>query len=130
MTGVQTCALPIFLPLIGAGVTAENIHDSAAFLVGACSCEVKEQNPGFDLLLAADWDVLLSQDGVPLLASETRKIAPTGTAELVPIPGGSPVLIEEESHFTANARDDLVTWLVVATVVGGALVIIRLLSRR
>ena len=118
------------LPLIGAGVTAENIHDSATFLVGACSCEVKEQNPGFDLLLAADWDVLLSQDGVPLLASETRKIAPTGTAELVPIPGGSPVLIEEESHFTANARDDLVTWLVVATVVGGALVIIRLLSRR
>ena len=117
-------------PLIGAGVTAENIHDSAAFLVGACSCEVKEQNPGFDLLLAADWDVLLSQDGVPLLASETRKIAPTGTAELVPIPGGSPVLIEEESHFTANARDDLVTWLVVATIVGSALVIIRLLSRR
>ncbi len=74
------------LPLIGAGVTASNIHDSAAFLVGACSCEVKEQNPGFDLLLAADWDVLLSQDGVPLLASQTRGIAPTGEAELLPIP--------------------------------------------
>ena len=44
------------LPLIGAGITAKNIHDSAAFLVGPCSCEVKEQNPGFDLLLAADWD--------------------------------------------------------------------------
>ncbi|MEK6259190.1 MAG: hypothetical protein AABP62_11295 [Planctomycetota bacterium] len=78
------------LPLIGAGVTAENIHDSAAFLVGACSCEVKEQNPGFDLLLAADWDVLLTQEGVPLIAAATRGSLPPGEAELVPIPSGSP----------------------------------------
>jgi hypothetical protein len=76
------------LPLIGAGVTAENIQGSAAFLVGACSCEVKEQNPGFDLLLAADWDALLTQDGVPLIASATRERMPSGDGELVPIPSG------------------------------------------
>jgi hypothetical protein len=77
------------LPLIGAGVTAENIHDSAAFLVGACSCEVKEMNPGFDLLLAADWDSLLTQDGVPLTATASGDRHPPGEAELVPIPAGS-----------------------------------------
>ena len=114
------------LPLIGAGVTAENIHDSAAFLVGACSCEVKDQNPGFDLLLAADWDTLLTQDGVPLIAAATRGSLPQGEAELVPIPSGSPIFAEE-SHFTADVRDGM--WLVVALIVGGVVVIVRLMAR-
>ncbi|MFT5104551.1 MAG: hypothetical protein ACI9UA_000166, partial [Pseudoalteromonas tetraodonis] len=26
------------------------------FLTGACSCQVKAQNPGWDLLLSADWE--------------------------------------------------------------------------
>jgi hypothetical protein len=77
------------LPLIGAGISAKNIHDAAAFLAGPCSCEVKEQNPGFDLLLATDWDGLLAEKGVSLTAIETRSQAPTGEAELVPIPSGS-----------------------------------------
>ena len=116
------------LPLIGAGVTAENIHDSAAFLVGACSCEVKNQNPGFDLLLAADWDALLSQDGVPLVAAATRGALPQGEAELVPIPSGSPIF-EEVSNFSADARGDFV-WIAVGLVVVGVLVVVRLLVRR
>lgn len=82
------------LPLVGAGVTAENIRDSASFLVGACSCEVKEQNPGFDLLLSADWESMLTESGVPLpdtAASPgvTSPGTPQETVELVPIPNGS-----------------------------------------
>ena len=30
-------------------------RDAAAFLIGKCSCQVKEQNPGVDLLMKADW---------------------------------------------------------------------------
>jgi hypothetical protein len=74
--------------LIGPGITASNIRDSASFLVGACSCEVKEQNPGFDLLLAADWDELLSQGGFKFTAAETKLAPPPAEAELVPIPAG------------------------------------------
>ena len=116
------------LPLIGAGVTAENIHDSAAFLVGACSCEVKNQNPGFDLLLAADWDALLTQDGVPLVAAATRASLPQGEAELVPIPSGSPIT-EEVSHFTAEVPGDFI-WIAVGLIVVGVLIVVRLLARR
>jgi hypothetical protein len=76
--------------LIGPGITAKNIRNSAEFLVGPCSCEVKEQNPGFDLLLAADWDKLLTEGGVTLTAAETKITAPPTTeAELVPIPTGA-----------------------------------------
>ncbi len=116
------------LPLIGAGVTAENIHDSAAFLVGACSCEVKEQNPGFDLLLTADWNALLAQDGVPLIASATRERMPSGDAELVPIPSGSPIF-EEVSTFTADAPGDFI-WIAVGLIVVGVAVFVRLMVRR
>jgi hypothetical protein len=77
------------LPLIGAGITAKNIHDAASFLAGPCSCEVKEQNPGFDLLLAADWDMLLSPSGIPLATAVSASANIPAEAELVPIPKGS-----------------------------------------
>ncbi len=32
-------------PLVGAGISAENLRESATFVAGACSCQVKEQNP-------------------------------------------------------------------------------------
>jgi hypothetical protein len=88
------------LPLVGAGITAENVANSAKFLVGACSCEVKELNPGFDLLMSASWDRLLEIDGKPLPIVATRKRADggpdggpdgglDGEPELVPIPVGN-----------------------------------------
>lgn len=42
--------------LVGKGITERNIASSAGFLCGACSCEVKAQNPGVDLLMTADWE--------------------------------------------------------------------------
>lgn len=42
-------------PMIGKGISESNILDYSAYLCGACSCEVKEGNPGMDLLITADW---------------------------------------------------------------------------
>ena len=41
---------------IGAGINEENIAEAAQFLIGPCSCQIKRQNPGSDLLLTADWE--------------------------------------------------------------------------
>lgn len=46
-------------PLVGEEIVAKFVHEFAAFLCGACSCEVKTLNPGTDLLMAADWDAIL-----------------------------------------------------------------------
>lgn len=46
-------------PLIGRGIRPENILEYATYICGACSCEVKDQNPGVDLLVSADWDTAL-----------------------------------------------------------------------
>ena len=45
-----------YFALVGPGITADNIADNCNFICGACSCEVKRDNPGQDLLLAANWN--------------------------------------------------------------------------
>jgi hypothetical protein len=45
-------ALP---PCIGKGVNRDNLLDCVDFVTGACSCTVKDQNPGMDLLFATNW---------------------------------------------------------------------------
>lgn len=74
------------LPLVGGGISADNIRGSAKFLAGACSCQVKELNPGFDLLITADWNGLLSWAKSPAFASGESL---TAEPELVPIPSGT-----------------------------------------
>ena len=43
-------------PCIGKGITPENLGDYVVFSMGPCSCEVKDQNPGMDLLSDYDWE--------------------------------------------------------------------------
>jgi len=40
----------------GREIHAGNLEDAAKFLAGPCSCQVKELNPGIDILMAADWE--------------------------------------------------------------------------
>ncbi len=47
-------ALP---PCIGRGINRDNLLDCVDFVTGACSCTVKDQNPGMDLLFATNWFV-------------------------------------------------------------------------
>ena len=64
--------------LIGEGIQRSTIDEAASFLVGPCSCEVKEQNPGVDLLLSIDW----SGRVVPMTDQDRELPALTGLAGL------------------------------------------------
>ncbi len=60
--GSEPMAFPVFgrgralYALVGKGITEENIEIACSYLVGMCSCEIKWQNPGTDLLFWTDWD--------------------------------------------------------------------------
>lgn len=64
---------PLLVPVFGRGralevipaseIDAKLMEELTAFLSGACSCQVKNRNPGFDLLLSADWDTELFGEG-------------------------------------------------------------------
>jgi hypothetical protein len=41
----------VLYALVGPGISASNLREAAVFLTGACSCRVKQENPGIDLLL-------------------------------------------------------------------------------
>lgn len=96
----EPCLFPVFgrgrafLPLVGAGISEENLRETAAFVVGACSCQVKEQNPGFDLLIAANWKTLMpwattsDSDGMGLLRGDIAR--DSAEPRMLPIAPGRP----------------------------------------
>ncbi len=53
-------------PAVGAEIRAEAIREVAEFLTGPCSCQVKELNPGYDLLLVGNWSALSGYSEVML----------------------------------------------------------------
>jgi len=67
----EPIALPIFgrgrtyYALVGAGIDRDNIEANCRFVCGDCSCQVKQQNPGVDLLLAADWESNVQGTAMP-----------------------------------------------------------------
>ncbi len=53
----------VVVPLIGKGITTDNLGEIATFLTGPCSCQVKALNPGVDLLMNYDWQsAVLGED--------------------------------------------------------------------
>lgn len=83
-------ALP---PFVGKGITRDNLLECVYFLTGACSCTVKDQNPGMDLLFATDWWSVAEKLASTFGAEEGNE-GQLGSAQLFPqlmIPGGEVV---------------------------------------
>ncbi len=55
-------AFPVFgqgrtlYALVGNGINPKNIETACSAIIGWCSCTIKDDNPGTDLLLTADWN--------------------------------------------------------------------------
>jgi len=71
--------------LSGDELTAENMAAATMFLCGKCSCDVKDLNPGVDLLLAANWKEITDKlfDG--------KQIVPAPAESLGTFPTSAPV---------------------------------------
>ena len=72
----------VLYAILGAGITHANILEACAFMFGACTCIVKEQNPGMDLLMTADWRAVLK--GLPDL--DAWAVEPGGAVDAVLTP--------------------------------------------
>lgn len=75
--------------LIGKGINHETIDAAASFLIGRCSCQVKELNPGIDLLIAADWNAFVkpATKEMALMAAPAKVAGRTNGADTVIISG-------------------------------------------
>lgn len=87
----EPIAFPVFgrgrvlYALVGKGIADSTIRAASSFIVGPCSCQVKNQNPGFDLLMQCDWNQAVGDT----LISEPIESVPTNAAPvLLKIPPG------------------------------------------
>jgi len=105
-------AIPVFgrgralYALVGGGIAPDLIEEACMYIAGRCTCEVKDQNPGIDLLMTADWDSVMGESmmqpveppGAALLASV--QIAPAESAQ--PPELGAEAAVESGSAMTRN----------------------------
>ncbi|MEQ1858993.1 MAG: hypothetical protein ABMA13_03575 [Chthoniobacteraceae bacterium] len=79
------------------GFGDEQIDEACLFLLGACSCQVKRMNPGWDLLLTADWDEKLRAIGFPAVVGTAPAPAPPAI-ETVTIAAADPLPAAEPAR--------------------------------
>jgi hypothetical protein len=88
---------PLVIPVFGRGralevipgsdLSSTTIEELTLFLSGPCSCQVKDQNPGFDLLFSVDWDRELFGEDSP--RPNVRSVSdPRSSPRLLAIPPG------------------------------------------
>lgn len=121
----QPMVFPVFgrgralYALVGKGIAPETIEEAATFLIGKCSCQVKEQNPGIDLLFTADWKKLAQAS--PLLERELPSLAELAKE-------AEPVTVTTQPAPAAPASGG-VSWPVVGAVVLLLAMAVRLMKK-
>lgn len=78
-------------PAIGEEIRSEALREMAEFLTGPCSCQIKEMNPGYDLLLSANWNSMIGYSEVqlpdtPLVSLSQFATSATSNAPAKPTP--------------------------------------------
>ena len=96
----EPMAFPVFgrgrvmYALIGRGINADTIRQSCQELIGPCTCEVKEENPGIDIITSVDWDELVQ----PFVEIDR---------ELPPLPGfGGLTNADDTSEMSADKKHE------------------------
>lgn len=118
----------LVIPVIGRGravavlpasrFSAQVLENFARFVCGECSCEIKEQNPGIDLLMTADWESIFAPGSVQTAEPTTGIVAGSS----VPIPPG--VANPPADHIVPRTVRATRYWILVSTVVAGLVVLL------
>jgi hypothetical protein len=130
----------LVVPVIGRGraisaipasrVTEGRIDAFAEFVSGQCSCEVKEQNPGIDLLMAANWDAIFGEEAPAVAERPLARDSKAGASVPIPVStalppaAGSAAPVAMTSQELRGSPADSRGWLMVATGVAAAVAVV------
>ncbi|MFI5379141.1 MAG: hypothetical protein ACHRHE_07590 [Tepidisphaerales bacterium] len=128
---------PIAFPVFGRGralcalvgekmISRDNIEAAAKFLTGPCSCEVKDQNPGIDLLMVTDWGAAFA--AAKPVESQLPTLGPPVPERSAPAVA-TPVAVAPAPTGTLY-RNLLITLAAAAIVIVGIAVTLTLRDRR
>jgi len=109
----ETMVVPVFgrgramAAIPGSDFDAALLEEIARFLCGACSCQVKQANPGFDLLLAVNWNErLFGGDPAPVEIASSEPAADPGPSYVAVPEGSSDAGDVAPSHVTVVVNDE------------------------
>jgi hypothetical protein len=120
---------PLVIPVLGRGraisalaasrVNDQTLSDFAQFICGQCSCEVKDLNPGIDLLLTADWNSIFADRQPP------EDVATPRAGVSVPIPvAARGTVFPPQPPFDPPPPTISRPWLIPAIVAAAALALV------
>jgi hypothetical protein len=106
---------PIVVPVFGRGrllcslfgedLDGKQLANVVRFICGECSCQVKELNPGVDLLIAADWLEILDKSGPPAVPMPMPPMPMPSTPEVV---SKTPVTLPAPMPAVSNPEEVLI----------------------
>jgi hypothetical protein len=123
---------PIVFPIFGRGralcalcgkeLNGKEIDRAGRFLCGACSCQVKELNPGIDLLFSTDWDALIDVSATAAPATVIPAVPSASTSAPNPPQDSSTAqdVIAPQEHAQGDGR----RWLIAGVISAGILVLL------
>ena len=105
----EPMAFPVFgrgralQAMLGKGINKQNIEGDCVFITGACSCLVKQLNPGWDLLITASWlnefgELAVEESIIPPILMEPIKLKSASEAPEV-LPASEPSALLAPSMF-------------------------------
>jgi hypothetical protein len=135
-------AFPVFgrgralYAIVDKGINAEVLYEAGAFMTGACSCQVKAQNPGVDLPMTAAWDSIF-KDVVyeevqlpPLTAISVADTAEDAVQSEPPMAGEEAMAPPSEGTEALPKSMGVPRYIFVALVLVAVLGSLALLSRQ
>ncbi len=94
--------------LVGEGISPENIRESAEFVIGPCTCLIKDQYPGMDLLLPMNWEESLETNWV----KDRSAPPPFGLADIA-----SPTTVVDLSSATPDSSNLFTRNLLIGMII-------------
>ena len=116
----EPMAFPVFgrgrvlYAILGAGINESNVREACGYVFGACSCIVKDENPGMDLLVAAAWtDLDFTPRAGTVSAAATESVLPPALEKKLADAGGFPAAYLLLSLAVTFALVLCCTWLLM-----------------
>lgn len=145
--GVQPQTPAFVVPVFGRGRALERfrpvdltdpaIDEASQFILGACSCQVKDLNPGEDLLIGVDWyERLFAQNEAGSATEAIIAATATGQADLMAMTetvyigaGSGSAAAGPATPASAPVMTQAI-WIIVGGLIAGGVLLTILASRR
>ena len=111
--------------MTGEHLNPQNLLDACEYLIGPCGCQIKRENPGYDVLSTVRWDDVIT--GQYTLAEALPRLTTVSASAVMPI--NQPAIIPAANSATtapAQADGSLMRNLLMA--LGGGVVLVVIVS--